>query len=723
MAFGVNEELKIIVKAEVDKAVAGLKQVQGTAGGIERNIKSLGMAAVKYLGPAFLAGAVIKAGKAAVGAAAQYEKLNVQLKVLMGSADSANRLFGALREFAVKTPFQLEQLAQASTQLLAYGTAAKDIIPTLQNLGNAALGQSDKLDRLVLAYGKLQTKGKATLEELNMFTEAGVPLMQALADQIGITKQEVFEYVTAGKVGFAEVNEAIKALTTGQGQFAGMLEENSKTLIGLMSTAKDSVTDLAATIGNELIDSIKDATTAFTDFVNGIGSAITGTQALKDSLTGTVSIERQIQALEEQQQFLRSGFRGMAGQQAVGIFAQLGNIITGNDEAFARQRALNQLRSELANIPPELREAEAQAIQVQIDLLKARLAVEQRITAETDKQSGNLELGTQIVAGVMLIDGKLHGKAGAFNLQRTLTSPRPSNDLLALRQGVSDNPLTHLYSTLAAGGVSQGGSVGFPYTKTTEQLKAEALYWHQLSMGRALVGSSGAMPFGGTGRFGLQEFGFSPFLPGGGVYRGGLSKPIEATQGNITSPAAMQYGPLGALLGISPFQPGGGVAGSSIEAMNLLPIPIDELEEYEKALRAAKAAMKELIAQGAMDIGINAFLAFGEAIGQGGDALENFARSIPGLIGEMAKLIGLQLMQYGMTVPGQKWAILAGLGIAFGGSALVGLGKRDWTNNSSTGGGGNVFVQQFEINGDVNDANMFDSKVLSALSKARTGYR
>ena len=81
------------------------------------------------------------------------------------------------------------------------------------------------MTRLVDAFSKLRARGRASMEEINRFVEAGVPLIASLADHFEVTNEEVFKLVETGKVGFADVNAALEALTTGEGQFAGLIEK------------------------------------------------------------------------------------------------------------------------------------------------------------------------------------------------------------------------------------------------------------------------------------------------------------------------------------------------------------------------------------------------------------------------------------------------------------------------------------------------------------------
>lgn len=206
-----------------------------------------------------------------------FEKNTVAFETMLKSAGRAQTLLKQIEDFAASTPFQLETLVTGSKRLLAFGVAQNEIIQTMQNLGNAAGGNEEILDRLTLAYGKLRAKGKASLEELNMFTEAGVPIMDALAKQYDVSTEKLFKLISTGQVGFEDVNRAITSLTTGTGQFAGLIEKQSQTLSGLMSTAKDNVNLLTKDIIDLFVPAMKDmanqtiqAASAAREFINSL---------------------------------------------------------------------------------------------------------------------------------------------------------------------------------------------------------------------------------------------------------------------------------------------------------------------------------------------------------------------------------------------------------------------------------------------------------------------
>lgn len=261
----VIRELEILVDAKTKEAIDNLRKTEQQTHSLKDGISKLGKAAVTGL--AALGAAFVGVGTAALTTYAAYEQQEIALTKLVGSAEDAQILLSDIQDWAASTPFQMEGLIGGTQRLLAFGTGVDDVIQKMTNLGNASMGNQAVLDRLVNAYGKLQAKGKATLEELNMFTEAGVPIVQALADKFGVTTQEILDMVSKGKVGFEDVDEAITNLTTGTGQFAGMVEEQSKSLSGLFSTFKDNINLVLMDIGEELAPIIKEILGDATEWV------------------------------------------------------------------------------------------------------------------------------------------------------------------------------------------------------------------------------------------------------------------------------------------------------------------------------------------------------------------------------------------------------------------------------------------------------------------------
>ena len=278
------EELRILVRAETKNARDELNRFRKTSKDTTMDLKKMAKALIGPLsitaGIALLTKGVSGFIKDGINFNMQLEQMSVSFTTLLGTASAAADMMEQLVEFSASTPLQLTNIADGAKRLLAFGTEAKDVVNTMRMLGDAAMGNAAVLDRLVLSYGKVQAKGRASLEELNMFTEAGVPLMAELAKNLGLTNEELFKFVSAGKVGFEEVDAALRSLTTGQGKFAGLLEAQSRTLAGSASTLKDNFALLKAELTEGLTPGLIESNLWLTEKVNTMREAVAAGNAL-----------------------------------------------------------------------------------------------------------------------------------------------------------------------------------------------------------------------------------------------------------------------------------------------------------------------------------------------------------------------------------------------------------------------------------------------------------
>jgi tape measure domain-containing protein len=212
--------------------------------------------------------AIAGLGTAFLVSAGNLEQTRMAFETMLGSAEAAGKALKDLTDFAARTPFERTDLIDYAKQLLAFGFSADELIPTLTHLGDIAAGVGkDRLPSIVLALGKIRTKGRATMEELNIMLEAGVPILDALAKKYGTTTAKIIEMVSKGQVGFAEVNDAIQQMSTGTGKFAGLMAKQSKSLLGMWSNVMDYFSSFASDIGTELLPMAKDLVREFMSFM------------------------------------------------------------------------------------------------------------------------------------------------------------------------------------------------------------------------------------------------------------------------------------------------------------------------------------------------------------------------------------------------------------------------------------------------------------------------
>ena len=196
--MAIAEELILVVRAQVQDAIKNMDQVTNRTNKLLRTgekFKAMGEQLTRFgrRYTMFVTAPILAATGASVKFAANMEQQTVAFETMLRSADKAAKLFDQITEFSATTPFQMPDLIEGSKRLLAFGTASENVVQTMRNLGNLAMGNAEKLDRLVDAYGKVQARGKASMRELNMFMYSGVPIVEALANSIGVTTNEIFK--------------------------------------------------------------------------------------------------------------------------------------------------------------------------------------------------------------------------------------------------------------------------------------------------------------------------------------------------------------------------------------------------------------------------------------------------------------------------------------------------------------------------------------------------
>jgi tape measure domain-containing protein len=199
------------IKADISDFQSGMAKVSESTSGFRDGLAELGKQAAVFTA-AVGAGFTLVA-KQALESAAAFEQNRIAFETMLGNADAARALLKEISDFAMATPFELPQLVESSKKLLAYNVAAKDIIPTMKMLGDITSGVgTEKLPQLILAFGQVKAATKLTGAELRQFSEAGVPLLQALVDQAnkgGGMLVKVGGAAKGAKVDIGEMNDKL----------------------------------------------------------------------------------------------------------------------------------------------------------------------------------------------------------------------------------------------------------------------------------------------------------------------------------------------------------------------------------------------------------------------------------------------------------------------------------------------------------------------------------
>ena len=185
--------------------------------------------------------AIVTLGKIGLDYNSQMEQYTTNFTTMLGSQEAAVKKVQELKEFAASTPLSMDDLAKGTQTLLAFGVESENSTGILRQLGDIALGDADKMQRLSTAFGKATAAGKVTGDTVQQMIDAGWnPLIQ-ISQDAGETMEETQKRMSAGAISVEELQAAMEAVTSGTGQFAGGMEAASHTTQGLISTLQDNV--------------------------------------------------------------------------------------------------------------------------------------------------------------------------------------------------------------------------------------------------------------------------------------------------------------------------------------------------------------------------------------------------------------------------------------------------------------------------------------------------
>lgn len=179
------------------------------------------------------------------------QQLRVALSTILQDKEKADALIFDITQFAAKTPFNLEEVAAGAKQMLAYGSSAENVVKELSMLGDVAAGLQIPIGQLIYLYGTLRTQGRAMTVDIRQFAGRGIPIYEELAKVLGVSEDQVGEFVTAGKVGFKEVEQAFKNMTSEGGKFANLMENSAGTWPQQISNIQDKLFQKLNEFGEE----------------------------------------------------------------------------------------------------------------------------------------------------------------------------------------------------------------------------------------------------------------------------------------------------------------------------------------------------------------------------------------------------------------------------------------------------------------------------------------
>lgn len=236
------------------KASRSMDNAGKSANRLENSISGIG-SKLKMLAGAFIGFETVKTG---ISAFAEREKLQTDIGTLLGDDAAGKQFSDYITQFAKATPYGISELSGLAKGLIQYNVSLDDTKMYMQQLGDIAMGDKQKMSSLGVVLGQVASAGKLQGQDLMQFINAGFNPLTVLSEMTGKTMAQLRDDMSQGAISFEMVSAALKKATSEGGRFYKGMEKGSKTLSGLWSTAMDNIKQSLADAFEKNQDKLKD---------------------------------------------------------------------------------------------------------------------------------------------------------------------------------------------------------------------------------------------------------------------------------------------------------------------------------------------------------------------------------------------------------------------------------------------------------------------------------
>lgn len=322
MANNVEEHilrLRDEFNSKLDKAIKNTDRLRQTVRKSQNGFAGLQKFAVR----AFAAIGVAKVIKDIGSLGIEMEQTRVAFTTFLGDAEKANQTIADLQQFANVTPFDTQSVIKAGKTLLAFGIQAEELPETMKFLGDISAGTGKDLSELGVIFGQIRGAGRLMGQDLLQLINAGFNPLQEISERTGESMQSLKKRMSEGNVTFDEVRDSFKAATSEGGKFFNLMEKQSKTVGGRISTLIGILQNMGVAIGEAALPVI--------------GAVVDGLQTLvkfiQDNKTAFILMFRPllriVDPILEKFREIRSQIFGTADAAMIleGVFNVIGNVI------------------------------------------------------------------------------------------------------------------------------------------------------------------------------------------------------------------------------------------------------------------------------------------------------------------------------------------------------------------------------------------------------------
>lgn len=255
--------------AGMSQKIGVSKESVGNANGLGASFKKM-LPSIAAAGVAVAAfGAAWKAAKTGIADAAADEYMAVQLSSYTKSFESAKALQSQLDHLAANGVVSLEDLGGAAQNLaLHFRTNNTAIMSWEEVFADIAASGKISAEQLSNSWSKVMANGFADSRAINQLQNQGIPIIKALADEMGVAENRVIELAKKRDISADQYVSAMRKMR--DAEYAGKNSALSNTTLGSWETLKATFENA---VGDLMSEKVYNMAAAFKYLTKQIESA------------------------------------------------------------------------------------------------------------------------------------------------------------------------------------------------------------------------------------------------------------------------------------------------------------------------------------------------------------------------------------------------------------------------------------------------------------------
>lgn len=324
----ITKQLSGIDLGGVDKKLGGrisdgLTNAFDKATGVMKKAGKIGVASVLGVGTA-IAGIAAQGG---FSRALNMERANTIFKGLKMNAQDIDKAMAAANATVTGTAFGLDEAAKAAAMLSASGVGIDNIQESLQAIAGTASMAGTGMDDITDIFQRVAASGKLSGEELARLSDRGVAARQMLAQQMGITTDELNDMVKKGQIDFQTFSSAMYA-AFGEAAYGA-----NETFTGAMANTRAALARIGQKFAQPIMDAARNVFVALMPLINLINEKLAPVQEAFSKFASSTA-QRVADAINTMTEALKSG-KGPVDVLAAGF----GKLVENTEFAEAIEKA------------------------------------------------------------------------------------------------------------------------------------------------------------------------------------------------------------------------------------------------------------------------------------------------------------------------------------------------------------------------------------------------